>query len=170
MSEVEKLDVERMFRHACAFADCAIFCEREPNNVVEVRTHSHTAAGIVNSVFACEVFIKTLLTIAGIDFKKEHRLKVLWHKLKKVDTQTTDLLEDSIQKYFNTQNEKLFQELLNQASDAFICWRYIYEVDEARINILFLIRLRNLLREECCKKLYGQSWMDYVDSIQCKGK
>ena len=30
-------DARRMFRHACAFADCAIFCEKTPQSIV-VRT------------------------------------------------------------------------------------------------------------------------------------
>ena len=52
----ENLEVSRrMFKHACAFLDCASFCQIEPNNI-EYRMSSHTVAGIVNSAFACEIW------------------------------------------------------------------------------------------------------------------
>ena len=33
MSESSMLDSQRMFEHACAFCNCAKFCEVEPNNI-----------------------------------------------------------------------------------------------------------------------------------------
>ena len=45
---------------------------------------SHTVSGIVNSAFACEVFIKTLLVFHGrtIVEIKGHKLKMLWEEYK----------------------------------------------------------------------------------------
>ena len=58
-------DACRMFKHACAFVGCAKFCEKEPWNI-EKRLPDYTVADIVNSAFACEIFLKTKPSIAPI--------------------------------------------------------------------------------------------------------
>lgn len=152
-------DTKCMFEHACAFFDCAKSCEIEPNNI-EYRMHSHTVSGIVNSAFSCEIFLKTLLVFNG---KKSHghELKVLWNDFKKSDRETALLIEQRIQNWFNSKNDNLFNELLNESSDAFEYWRYIYEKQNAKININFLIGLRTVLRETCCNKLFQMTWEEY---------
>lgn len=85
MGEKNVLDPHRMFEQACAFSDCARCCEIEPNNIIEYRFKSHTVSGIVNSAFACEVFIKTLLVIHGVPVKEMRDKKVGGgHDLKKI--------------------------------------------------------------------------------------
>ena len=94
MSENIILDSKRMFEHACAFCDCAKFCEVESSNI-EYRMRSHTVSGIVNSAFACEIFIKTLLVFHGRTIMdiKGHELKLLWEKFKKEDYETAMYVE-----------------------------------------------------------------------------
>ena len=152
-------DTKRMFEHGCAFIDCARNCEIEPNNI-EYRMHSHTVSGIVNSAFSCEIFLKTLLVFNS---KKPygHELKVLWNDFKKSDRETALLIEKGLQNWFNSKNDNLFNELLNESSDAFEYWRYIYEKQNAKININFLIGLRTVLREICCNKLFQMTWEEY---------
>ena len=74
MSENIILDSKRMFEHACAFCDCAKFCEVESSNI-EYRMRSHTVSGIVNSAFVCEIFIKTLLVFS---WKNYYGYKRTW--------------------------------------------------------------------------------------------
>ena len=58
-------DCQRMFRHACAFSDCADFALKEFRpDIVDVAWY--TTPAIVNSAFACEVFLKTLILFHGI--------------------------------------------------------------------------------------------------------
>lgn len=153
---------QRMFEHACAFCDCAKFCEVEPNSI-EYRMRSHTVSGIVNSAFACEVFIKTLLVYHGKDVKdiKCHKLKTLWKEYRTLDYDTAILVEESIKSWFNSKNENIFNELLNQSSNAFEYWRYIYEKQNGNININFLRGFRYILREVCCRQLFSMSWEKY---------
>ena len=74
-----------MFEHACAFVDCARYCQIEPDNI-KFRMKSHSVVGIVNSAFACEVFIKTLLVFRGVPLNERksnnkkygHNLEKLW--------------------------------------------------------------------------------------------
>ena len=159
-----------MFKQACAFADCAKFCEVEHNIIIESRFHSHTVAGIVNSAFACEVYIKTLLVFHGVSRKEMrgkkksngHDLNFLWELYKKKDNDSALLIEQRIKKEFNSSNEGLFGDLLGKCSNAFNYWRYIYEKNSGDINIHFLRIFRLLLRNLCCEKLYGKTWKEYV--------
>lgn len=162
MSERVMLDTERMFQHGCAFCDCAKYCEVEPNNI-EYRMRSHTVSGIVNSAFACEVFIKTLLVFHGktVGEIKGHELKMLWEKFKKVDYETALLIEERMREWFKSENENMFDELLEEASNAFEYWRYIYEKQDGSININFLRGFRMLLREACCNQLFEKTWSEY---------
>ena len=54
-------DARRMFKHACAFAGCAQFCEKEPWNIGK-RLPDYTVADIVNSSFACNALYAKSLT------------------------------------------------------------------------------------------------------------
>lgn len=159
----------QMFEHACAFVDCAEYCQIEPNNIKH-RTKSHSVSGIVNSAFACEVFIKTLLVFHGVSVeelrkhKYGHDLKNLWGKFKAIDSKTAVSVEQALQAWFNSQNENMFNEFLDNISNAFDYWRYIYEKSSGSINLNFLIGFRKLLRDICCNCLYGKSWSEYIKS------
>ena len=159
----ENLEVSRrMFKHACAFLDCASFCQIEPNNI-EYRMHSHTVAGIVNSAFACEVFIKSLLVYHGepISKMKKHKLKELWENYRSKDEAKALFVEREMIAWFNSNNENMFHELLDICSNAFEEWRYIYEKEEETVNVLFLRDLALMLRGVCCQDFYGMSWEEF---------
>lgn len=162
MSQNTILDSKRMFEHACAFCDCARSCEIEPNTI-EYRLRSHTSAGIVNSAFACEIFIKTLLVHQGrtVGQIRGHKLKDLWQDYKSLDNATATSIEQNIREWYNSSDNSLFDRLLDEASNAFEYWRYIYEQDSATLNINFLRGFRTLLREVSCQQLFGKSWNEY---------
>ena len=153
----------RMFKHACAFRDCAHFCETEPWDV-EHRMASHTVSGIVNSAFACEIFIKSLLIYNDciIDEIKGHKLKDLWKLLKEKDSELTSSVEKKIEEVFCSVNDLMFDNLLNNISNAFEHWRYIYEKSGGTIYINFLVVFRDLLRSVCCETLYKLTWDEYT--------
>ena len=171
MREKSGLDTHQMFKQACAFSDCARCCEVEPNDIIEYRFNSHTVAGIVNSAFACEVFIKTLLVIHGVSVNEMrgkktrdgHELKRLWELFKKMDCKTATLVELQMQEIFNSNNKSMFYDLLDSISNAFEYWRYIYEKDDGNTNINFLRTFRLLLREVCCEQLYDKSWEEFIE-------
>ena len=162
-------DVRRMFRHACAFTDCAIFCEKVPSSIV-VRTQWYTVPEIVNSAFACEVFIKSLLIHHGMTLeeirKKSHGLKGLWEAFREKDAASATRLENEIKQPFNSQNPDFFDDMLVNMSEAFKEWRYIYEGHGASINMNFLIIFRNRLRSFCCETYYQMTWLEYESKSQ----
>lgn len=66
--------------------------------------------------------------------------------------------------WFNSKNENMFDEILLDMSNAFEHWRYIYEKDSAKINLNFLIGLRNILQDTCFREVHGKSWTEYIEN------
>ena len=157
-------DACRMFKHACSFVDCATFCEREPKNI-QTGVMSHMVACIVNSAFACEVFIKALLIYYGntVDEIHGHELYKLWAKYKEIDIGSASNVEQTVKNIFNSKNENMFDECFRNISNAFYEWRYIYEKHGATIHIQFLRIFRETLREFCCEKFYNKTWSEYIN-------
>ena len=169
MTEDYVLNLQRMFEHACEFSDCAGFCEVESNSI-EYRMRTHAVSGIVNSVFACEIFIKTLLVFHGrtIAEIKEHQLKKLWEEFKKEDYEIAFRIEERIREWLQAEDDNIFNRLISEASDAFERWRYIYELQDTTINIKFLMGFRIMLRETCCNQLFGKPWCEYKNVVNDK--
>ena len=128
-------DACRMFKHACEFVDCAKFCEIEPKHI-EVSCTSHMVANIVNSSFACEVFIKSLLIYYGLELKdiRGHELQVLWQKYRTVDSDNAAIVEQKMKEIFHFDNDNMFDNFLENISNAFEYWRYIYEKKVAQFT------------------------------------
>ena len=155
----------RMFKHACAFVDCATFCEIEPKNI-KVSCMSHTVADIVNSAFACEVFVKTLLLYSGNTIeeikKAKHGIEGLWKRLKTANPTISTDIENRVINIFQATEPDFFNTAMSTISEAFITWRYIYEVHGATIQINFLRIFREVMREVCCETLYHMTWNEYT--------
>ena len=157
-------DCQQMFRHACAFAEVADMAEAKfCHGTADIEWYSTPAT--VNSAFACEVFLKALLNYHDIPLKRQHKIKELYEllpdKLKAVVKQTT------IANYGGMWEDAFGHELLDNISDAFVDWRYSYEIvgtkrASMQINIGFLTDFRNALREACCRLFFGKTWEEYL--------
>lgn len=167
------VDAKRMFKHACAFSGCARFCTQEPWDI-EHRLPDYSIAGIVNSAFACEVFIKSLLVFNGIpvaqivDTKNRgvHKLLDLWNMLETKNLTTTDIVKQRVLAVFNSPNDTAFYTMLDNVSDAFVYWRYIYEKSSGKIHVNFLTLFREALQEVCCETFYGMTWHDFTKGAE----
>lgn len=167
LKKKQKVSTQHMFRHACAFVDCATACEIESSHI-NPRTASHLTANMVNSALACEIFLKALLVSYGTNLSElqdEHRLKELWKRYQEKDENMAKRIEMNINEWFRTKDNGLFDKLLTQSSKVFVKWRYVYEFDGAEINSHFLRGFRSVLREVCCQRVYGKSWEAYVDEF-----
>lgn len=140
-------------------------CKILPNRAEQYKAPNKIPFCIGNCKFrfCCEVFLKTLLVFHGVPVEelKCHDLKRLWEKFKTKDANTALSVELGLREWFKSQNANMFDEMLNDISNAFEYWRYIYEKQEGRINLNFLVGFRDLLREVCCNQLYGKSWSEY---------
>lgn len=159
-------DCQRMFRHACAFAECAdLALKNFRHDSADIEWYAEPAT--VNSAFASEVFLKALLNYHDIPLKRQHKIKELYEllpdKLKAVVKQTT------IANYGGMWEDAFEHELLDLISNAFVDWRYSYEIvgkkrASLQINIGFLTAFRNALRELCCREFFSKTWDEYCIS------
>ena len=163
MTNYKLFDCQRMFRHACAFAEVAdMAMEKFQHNTADIEWYTEPAA--VNSAFACEVFLKALLLYHGVTLRKEHKIQKLYEMLpfdlKYFVKQTTMI------NYGGQWTDSFGYELLHNISDAFVDWRYSYETvgskrDSMQINVGFLTAFRNSLREACCREFFSKTWEEY---------
>jgi hypothetical protein len=92
---------------------------------------------IVNGAFSIELSLKAILTIADIDYKKEHSIKRLFNMLPKdIQEQIWSWIAEKTPEYANVH---ICNDELSMISDAFIKWRYLFEGDPApAIDMRFL--------------------------------
>ncbi len=133
-----------MYDQANAFSDCANKCFEKEEDTLKIVEYSKV--GIVNSAFACELYLKALLKYYKVTIKKEHKLKDLFDKLPE-DNQRN--INNKVLKLYGRLNDIWGFSLLEQVSNAFIDWRYCYEKDRLRCETGFLLAFRDSLREEC---------------------
>lgn len=146
----KSMDVFSMYQTGCEFSDCADFAMKA-QDVVPFHGLFYSVPAVVNSAFACEVFLKLLLEVEQIEFKRMHQLEELFNQLP--EQVKTAIQQSTIQKY-GTWTDVFGLNLLHQISDAFVQWRYNYEHDfgndgTMKIEIGFLVAFRNALREKC---------------------
>ena len=97
--------------------------------------HPTIVASIVNEVFACELYLKTILMIQNHKLVSGHELVDLYSKIH----------NDRIKEKMDNYN---FDEELAKINDAFKEWRYCYESEQLCINSGFLYNLCDVLEEE----------------------
>ena len=169
MANQNKLfECQQMFRHACAFAECAdLALDKFRHDTADIEWYSTPA--VVNSAFACEVYLKALLLFHDIDFKdhlkgkKQHEIKELFDLLPE---ETRDWIKPTVMNQCGRWTDPWERGLLLNISNAFIEWRYNYENDWSKssimhIDVSFLTTLRNALREACSLLFYHMTWEDY---------
>lgn len=144
------MDVVSMYKTGCEFSDCADFAMKA-QNVVPFRGLFYSVPAVVNSAFACEIFLKLLLEMEQIKIKRKHQLKGLFDQLP--EKVKTDIQQSTTQKY-GAWTDVFGCDLLKQISNAFVEWRYNYEHDfgkdgTIKIELDFLVAFRNALREKC---------------------
>lgn len=156
-------DTKEMFRHACAFCECAdMAMEKFQHEIADISWYDIPAG--VNSAFACEVFLKAILKFKGIDYCKGHDLKEFFEQL---PNDIYDFVKNTTIKNYGSWCNALGIEYLDNISKAFVDWRYIYEHDfnkggSVHFEHGFLIQFRNALREVCCQLLYGKTWEEWL--------
>ena len=157
MTGNHRFDSIQMFRHACAFADCSDFCRQAKQSIVD-RTKWYTAPKIANAAFACEIFLKTILFYNRISYKREHNLEKLYSLLP--DEYKKTIEQECLRNYGKT-TDAFGLSYLSNIAESFNEWRYSFEHHHLSIEIGYLYMFCEVLREICCKDLYGESWEEY---------
>lgn len=155
-----------MFRHACTFCECADLAAKEEFHKTADIGMYYTAAN-VNSALACEIFCKALLKHFEIEHGRIHKLNELF-VLFPEDLQT-QIKQRLFFEYGYAWNNKWGMPYMDNISNAFAQWRYIYEHDWEKSSVIvmetgFLNAFRNVLRDVCCLQLFCKNWNDYKES------
>ena len=112
--------------------------------VINNRLYSTIIASVVNEVFACELFLKSMIMIkTGEKSIKKHKLLELY------DLLGIETIEKSLSKYD-------FRDELQKISCSFITWRYCYEYGTIVINRGFVFELCNVLENENKKIIFKE--------------
>ncbi len=155
---------KQMFRHACAFSECAdIAMERFKHETADIEWY--TTPATVNSAFACEVYLKALLKYYGVNVAKKHELKELYEALP--EKAKAWIKPTVINNYGGRWKNSFGFEYLDNISNAFEKWRYSYEHDWNKsctmsIDLGFLTVFRNTLRETCSQLFFDKTWEEYI--------
>jgi len=163
LTENKLYDCQEMFRVACTFCECADMAQDKfQHDTADIGFYN--TPSIVNSAFACEVFMKAILKFKQIEAPKAHKLKTLYNRLpNKIKTRIKQEVSCG---YLDMWQNCFGVEYIDQISNAFVEWRYIYEHDFSKggtvqINIGFLNRFRDTLREICCEMFFDITWERY---------
>ncbi len=168
MTSDKLIECQKMFRHACAFAECAdIAREKFQHDTADIDWY--ITPSVVNSAFACEVYLKALLLFHDIKFedhlkgKKRHEIKELYGLLPE---DTRDRVKQTAITNGGNWEDPFGFERIDNISDAFMKWRYSYEHDWCKSSIMkidvgFLTAFRDALREACCQLFFKKTWKAY---------
>ena len=159
----KNFDCHEMFMHAYTFCECAdLASQKGKHDTAPIGFYDMPA--LVNSAFACEVFLKTILKWYDIKPPKSHKLKDLYES-------TPENIRAFIKPIvLNNYGGRWFNdwgvEYLETLSTAFQDFRYIYEYDFTkngtfRIETGFLDVFRNALRDCCCGIIFNIGWEEY---------
>ena len=159
-------DCQEMFRHACAFAETAdLATGKFEHDTADISWYTTPAA--VNSAFACEVYLKALLNFYDIEQPKKHKLRDLYDLLPEKER---EFVKGSTINQTGRWTNLWGCELLDNISEAFVKWRYIFERDWNKegsviMETSFLTAFRNSFREACCQLFFGMTWEKYKTNI-----
>lgn len=119
-----KSTVKDMYDLACAFMNAGEvnFIEGKIAN----RSRYQNVSGVVNLAFACELFLKLLLTGVQYD-SKNHKLNELWKVLDSNHHDIADTIKNDVSNKLSS--DMTFEKMLEDDSNVFYNFRYFYETE-----------------------------------------
>lgn len=155
--------IDDMFLQGCAFEKCGSLCLPKVNGTEAVYL-SHPV--IVNYAFACEVYLKVLIYYSG-EIIGGHKLADLFEKLPENEKKA---VRQKVIMKCGQWNDAFGAPLIEQISDAFVDWRYSYEIDSQKsnnhiANIGFLVAFCETLHEKCCADIPACASVDSQEAM-----
>ena len=148
-----------MFYNGCSFAAGGELCQKSGEK------NFYNLPLIINYSLSCEILLKALLVLSSKEIPLKHELKVLFELLP--EEMQLEINAEMIEKHGSLLNS-LGIPIIDEISNAFITWRYIYEKIPgkfASINIDtdYLITFCEILREKCCQAVFQSSYSDLIE-------
>ena len=117
-------DSKEMFDLGFAFLNAGEVNFHE--GAIKHRSDYQNVAGVVNLAFACELFIKCLLNMAGTEVRV-HKIEELWLEYKNTSGNDASTIETSVMNRIVT--DFTFDEMLHNDSNVFYNYRYLYDLE-----------------------------------------
>ena len=138
----KNIDEFEMYRTACEFSESVDLCLNTQNNSLCMTPI------IINAAFSCELFLKLLLHIKCIRYKKTHDLKILFELLPE---DLKNKVKYCCVKRYGQWLDYCNLEYLKNISNVFSDWRYNYEHDWSKSAVMkvelgFLIAFKDALK------------------------
>lgn len=115
-------DSKEMFDLGFAFLNAGEVNFHE--GAIKYRSDYQNVAGVVNLAFACELFIKCLLNMAGAE-ARGHKIEDLWLEYKNLCGDVAAEIESAVMNQLIT--DFTFEEMLHNDSNVFYNYRYLYD-------------------------------------------
>ncbi len=148
---VEQSKTKLMFKQAKAFA--AVSRDIHQSNFIKPPFNQQAIAPfIVNSAFACEMYLKALQSLSG-EVEECHSLNQLFKHLPNKTKDKISKLSDDKAAHFMLDSRTTFKQHLKTISNAFVDWRYIQERDSATANINVVLLILTVLDTHLCEEL-----------------
>lgn len=129
-------DIEMCIEEAITFLKVAEKLEEDEDSIL-----GGIYPFVVNSAFACELFLKAIIMVNTMPpaIIKEHKLKNLFNKLPADD-------QKQIKELFNMRMKNDLHDLLDELSNTFIEWRYAFE-HSVKINATGILTFSQVLKD-----------------------
>ncbi len=124
-----------------------------PFVLIDKRVCPTILASICNKLFACELFLKSIIIINKNFLQKGHKISYLIK-----ESGIEEILEKELVKY-NLKNE------IAKIDNAFQIWQYSYEYDNLTINSGFLNDLCQSLEKICRQEIQKNYQLNMLDSF-----
>jgi hypothetical protein len=111
-----------------------------------------SAPFVVNSAFACEMYLKALQSVYG-EPEEIHSLSQLFKHLPNKLKDKVNKLTKEKSTSFKLNSTKLFKDHIKTISNAFIDWRYIYEKDNVTVNLSVILLILTVLDTLACNEI-----------------
>lgn len=145
----------RQFNHAISddeVSNCKIIWNAMNKNILKIYPY------IVNKAFACELFLKLIIKYENFeDDIRCHHLKKLFEK-SKIEKAFKQYISDTVKTTsdYTYTLTRMYKDL-ESISNAFVEWRYIYELNEAYSKV-DLLRVLSTFLEKYCKDLIATNY------------
>jgi hypothetical protein len=145
----EITDFQAMFNQAMAFANTsALLYERDLRRTP--RKGVSVAPFVVNAAFSIELYLKALVAKHGAKPPKGHELVKLFAKLPAAASAEIENVIPRCAANRALEGSPNFKAYLEELNDAFVEWRYCFELERTRaINIQPTIFVMEVLHEAC---------------------
>lgn len=135
--KLSKKQIDECIKSAWAFLDVAESVEKKG---LDALLNAKISPLVVNAAFSAELYLKAIIAIESSDSEvpRGHELEELFQRL-------SQQAQAKIESAFSKESGMALSDVIREANEAFVDWRYIYE-DKVGLHPFELMKLCRALR------------------------